>query len=57
MSMKSKWLAISTLLFGGATIFQGCLGDFWQGFWQSGWPTNNRMLNIAFDVLNEELFG
>jgi len=57
MSSKVKWLAISTLLFGGATLFSGCLGEFWQGFWQTGWPTDNRMLNIAIDVLQEDLFG
>lgn len=58
MTKKSKWLTLSAALFGGATLFQsGCLGDFWAGFWNSGWPTDNRWLNIAIDVLNEELFG
>ena len=57
MTKKSKWLTLSVALFGGATVFQGCLGEFWAGFWNSGWPTDNRWLNIAIDVLNEELFG
>jgi len=54
-----KWLKWSGLLFGGATVFQGggCLNDFWAGFWNTGWPTDSRWLNIAIDILNEELFG
>ncbi len=56
--MTKKWIALATMAFGGATLFQnGCLGDVWQGFLNDGWPTNNRWINIAVDVLNEELFG
>jgi len=58
--MTKKWLKLSALLFGGATIFQGgCLdlGGFWEGLWGTGWPTNNAWLNIGLDVLKEELFG
>lgn len=55
---KKSFLKWSALLFGGATLFQsGCLGDFWDGFFNSGWPTHNRAVNIAIDVLKEELFG
>jgi len=37
----------------------GCFSfeDFWQGLWNTGWPTDVRWLNIAWDILNEELFG
>lgn len=57
--MTKKWLSLSALLFGGATVFQGCLfgGGFWDAMWNTGWPSNNRWLNIGIDVLNEELFG
>jgi len=58
--MKAKWLKLWAAVLGGATLFQaGCLNleDFWQGLWNTGWPTDNRWLNIAWDVLNEELFG
>ncbi len=59
--MKAKWYKLGAILLGGGTLFQfgGCLNleDFWQGFWNTGWPTDNRWLNIAIDVLNEELFG
>lgn len=56
--MTKKWLTLSALLFGGGTLFQsGCLGQFWDGFWNTGWPTDNPWINIGIDVLNEELFG
>lgn len=57
--MQKKWYTLTALLFGGATVFQGCLnwGGFWDGFWNTGWPTDNRWLNIGIDVLKEELFG
>ncbi|MGE3180581.1 MAG: hypothetical protein AB7N71_03055 [Phycisphaerae bacterium] len=56
--MTKKWVSLGALLFGGATLFQsGCLGAFGQGFFNSGWPTNNRVINVALDVLQEELFG
>lgn len=55
--MAKKWITLSVLLFGGATVLNGCLNSFWQGFFNKGWPSNNRYLNIGLDVLNEELFG
>jgi hypothetical protein len=55
--MKKKWVTLSALLFGGATVLDGCLGTFWDGLWNTGWPTNNHWLNIGIDVLKEELFG
>lgn len=57
MNKTTKWSAFGALLFGGTLFQSGCLGDFWAGFWTTGWPTDNRWLNIAIDVLNEELFG
>ncbi|MGE0481979.1 MAG: hypothetical protein AB7Q17_16075 [Phycisphaerae bacterium] len=57
MMKKSKLMMLSALV-AGATLFQnGCLGSFWDGFFNGGWPNGNRWLNIAIDVLNEELFG
>lgn len=55
--MKAKMYALAALALSGATIFQGCLGSFWDGFFNSGWPTDNRWLNIGIDVVKEELFG
>lgn len=43
------------LLLGGATLLQGCLGAFWQGFWNTGWPENQRWINLGIDVVNEAL--
>ena len=60
MNKKSTWLKLSAILLGAGTLFQGsCLNleDFWGGIWGRGWPTENLWLNIAVDVLHEELFG
>ena len=58
MSRRSKWLTMTAMLFGGATLFgNGCLGNFWKGFWNEGWPSNNRWLNLALDILNEDFFS
>lgn len=55
---KHKLFVLSAMLFGGATLFQGgCLNGFFRGFFNTGWPTNNRAINLALDILNEELFG
>jgi len=55
---KRKLYVFAAMLFGGATIFQsGCLTAFVQGFFNTGWPGDDRRLNIIIDVLNEELFG
>ena len=42
MKRKSKWFAMTAMLFGGATLFQGCLnlGGFWDGF-LNGWPSGD----------------
>lgn len=55
---KSKLWVLGAMLFGGATLFQnGCLNGFWQGLFNTGWPTNNRFINIGLDVLREEIFS
>lgn len=54
---NAKFLAISALI-AGATLFQsGCLGAYFDGFFNTGWPTGNRWLNLGIDVLKEELGG
>lgn len=56
--MKKAKLVLLGALVSGATLFQsGCLGGFWQGLFNTGWPTGNRVLNVLIDVVNEELFG
>lgn len=57
MKKSNKWLTLSALLFGGGTLLQGCLGDFVDGAFNTGWPSGNLWLNIGIDVLKEELFG
>jgi hypothetical protein len=53
MRRTSKWLTLAALLAGGSTLFAGCLGAFWQGFWTTGWPTQNPWLNLAIDAVKE----
>ncbi len=54
----NKLVKLTALLFGGATVFQsGCINQFVSGFFSTGWPTDNPTLNLAIDILNEELFG
>lgn len=58
MNMK-KFASLAALMAGGVAfqLWGGCGNGFWQGFFNTGWPTNNRVWNIAIDVLKEELFG
>ena len=53
MSRRSRWLALFILGTGGTVFVNGCLGAFWQGLWNTGWPTDNRWVNLAVDVLKE----
>ena len=56
--MKKKFLTLAAMTFGGSMLFQvGCLGEFWGGFFNTGWPANNQFLNLGIDILMEELLG
>lgn len=59
---KSKLFALAALALGGSLFHVGCgslgsLGGFGKGLLTSGWPAGNRWVGLAFDILNEELFG
>jgi hypothetical protein len=58
MNTKKFWSLVA-LTAGGFAMQFGCGGfnSFWKGFFNEGWPTNSREINILIDVLNEELFG
>lgn len=56
MTKKSKWVTLA-LLAGGAVVFEGCLGAFWNGLWNTGWPAGNKWLNLAIDIVNESVLG
>jgi hypothetical protein len=57
MTNKSRWLKLSALLLGGGVLLSGgCLAGFWDGFWNSGWPTQNAWLNMAIDIIKEDIF-
>jgi hypothetical protein len=57
MMNKAKWLTLSAIASTGLLLQSGCLGAFWDGLINSGWPTDNRWLNIGLDVANEIVFG
>jgi hypothetical protein len=58
MAKRSTWLKLAALSLSGGILLQGgCLADFWEGFANTGWPTNNFWINLAFDILQEELLG
>lgn len=54
--MNRKWFTVLSVAATGTLFIQGCLSAFWQGFATDGWP-NNRLANIAIDVLNEAIIG
>lgn len=55
MIKRGKMLALAASLLSGAALFQGCSG-FWGGIFRNGF-VDNKWLDIATDILNEELFG
>jgi hypothetical protein len=58
VNKKAKWFSLASVIASGAMLFQGgCLNwnGFWNGLWNAGWPTENRWLNIAIDILKEEI--
>ncbi|MBL8880425.1 MAG: hypothetical protein JNG88_15030 [Phycisphaerales bacterium] len=57
MLKKVKFALLTAITTGTLFHTGGCLGGFWNGFFNDGFPTNNRWINVALDVLNEELFG
>lgn len=57
MNKKTKWITLASVIASGSMLFQsGCLSGFWNGLFNAGWPTNNRIINIAIDILKEDLF-
>ena len=56
MRKNIKWLNLAVLAAGGLA-FQGCLGAFWDGVWNSGFPENNRAISIAWDVIQNILIA
>jgi hypothetical protein len=54
---RAKWIALCTMVStGGLLLGNGCLTAFWQGF-TTGFPANNRWLNLAVDVAHAVVLG
>jgi hypothetical protein len=55
---KRKLVALSAMLVGGATLFEGCLSSFWQGLWTTGFSFGQgKWVDLALDILREDLFS
>ncbi len=54
---KAKLVALSAMLLGGATLFEGCVSAFWQGLWKTGFPANNQWIDLTLDILREDLLS
>lgn len=55
---KNKLFALSAMLLTGATVFQGCLGAFWQGMWKTGFSFGqDKWVDVTLDILREDLFS
>lgn len=56
--MNKKLLALSAMALSGATLFEGCVGAFWQGLWKTGFSWGqSKWVDVALDILREDLFG
>ena len=53
MTRTRKRLTLWALSAAGTLLAPGCLSAFWQGFWNTGWPTDNVWLNLAIDAVKE----
>jgi hypothetical protein len=56
MLNRSKFLVLTALVAGGASLWQGCLGGFERGLFRAGW-VDNWWLDVFTDWINEDLFG
>ena len=55
---KAKLAALSVMVLGGATLFEGCLNAFWQGLWKTGFSFGGpKWIDVALDILREDLFS
>lgn len=50
MLKAKKWMT-PALIASSGIAFNGCLGAFWDGLWNTGWPREPRWLNIASDII------
>ncbi len=55
--MKKKWLSLTALASSAILLSNGCLGGLWDGLLNSGWPADNRWMNLGLDIANEVIFG
>jgi len=53
--MRRKWLILTVLVSIGAFQVGTCLSTFWTGM--SRGVSNNRWLDLTFDVVNELVLG
>jgi hypothetical protein len=55
---KSKLYSLAALTLTGATLFQGCANQFFQGLFSTGFSWGqNRYVDLALDIIREDLFS
>jgi hypothetical protein len=52
MKRTRTWLTL-VVLSSGMLFINACLSSFWQGFRGTSWPSSNRWVNLAYDVVVE----
>lgn len=52
--LKKQWIALTSLILGGATILPGC--GFWEGMLSKGF-VDNRIFEVIQDVVFEAIIG
>jgi hypothetical protein len=56
--MAKKYLSLTALAAAGATLFQGCFGNFIDGFLNEGFSFGGpAWIDVVLDVVREDLFS
>lgn len=54
---KAKLMILAAVVAGTVLDSSSCLNSFWNGLWNTGFPSNNLWINLGLDALNEVVFG
>lgn len=55
---KKKLFSLTAMTAAGATLFESCLGAFWDGLWNTGFDYGQgEWVDLVLDVIREDLFS